>query len=464
MRGTVASQHAGSSFVWVGVAQEFMQTVVWSSSLSQRKSFGTSATGTGTPSSPGSRNRGFGRLSKKTKGVINQPRFVYKMEKPSTGLASANLAGAHLRVPSNTKAVSLSYPPFDSANVESSYMHVIYTVADMHNRVSEWFESANLFYGHCTINGTEDSAFMILSVLDIPVIENISAHKQIVLTSEQKRKMLDLVHRRLSSRMPMAYLLRTAIQQGEMFVVNEHVLIPRSFIGEIIYDGSKHNEIVKHFMHANESVSKGNASATATNSVRRELKTALDMCTGCGALAILLAKRFPSLKHIDACDISAGALEIARKNVSAKKLGKRIFLHQGNLFEALNNNSRKYDLIICNPPYVRSRVVNAMPEEFKKEPKIALDGGADGLDVIDRFLKECVQFLEPHGMLILEIGDGQANFRKKHKYLAQFATYIETENMDSAGEVIALSAEVLMRAFGSEASNKEPISKDNETK
>jgi ribosomal protein L3 glutamine methyltransferase len=367
----------------------------------------------------------------------------------------------------------LQFPPFNPKEIDKSYMHMIYTVGDMYNRAAEWFANADLAYGHCTMGPEEDAAFMILHLNKRPVVENINNHRQVILTPQEKKQMLEVIYKRISTRKPIAYLLGVAIQHGEMFVVNENVLIPRSFIGDIICDFTSSNEIVRHFgRFGNE-----NGSATSDSKPKNRkpstnrmplLRSALDMCTGSGALAILLAKRFPFIERIDACDISPEAIAVARQNIVSKKLDKKITLFEGDLFGALDKVQAsemvdsgdhstsalpKYDLIVCNPPYVKSELMGSLPPEYKSEPALALDGGKQGMVLTTRILKDCVPYLnQPHGLLILEIGNAQKHFRTAFPYLSKFTHYIETDAMDSAGEVIAIPASALATAFSNSSS------------
>jgi ribosomal protein L3 glutamine methyltransferase len=185
--------------------------------------------------------------------------------------------------------------------------------------------------------------------------------------------------------MPIAYLLKEAWLAGESFYVDERVIIPRSHIAELL-----------------------------PSLRRRDAKRVLDLCTGSGCLAILAARQFRQA-DVDAVDLSPGALAVARKNVARHRLGRRVHLKRSNLFSALRDV--RYDLIITNPPYVGAKAMDALPPEFRHEPRMALAGGADGLDLVARILAGAPPHLVPEGLLVCEIGDGKAAVQRRFRSL-----------------------------------------------
>ena len=196
--------------------------------------------------------------------------------------------------------------------------------------------------------------------------------------SEERNRVLELIDRRVTERVPAAYLTNEAWLRGHRFYVDARVIVPRSPIAELLDEG----------------LSPWVQDPQAVDSV-------LDMCTGSGCLAILAALAFPHAQ-VDAVDVSSDALEVARRNVDDYGLGDRLALHQSNLFDALPE--RQYDVIVCNPPYVNSGSMDVLPQEYRHEPHLALAGGADGMDLVRRILQAAPRYLSENGVLVLEIG------------------------------------------------------------
>ncbi len=234
--------------------------------------------------------------------------------------------------------------------------------------IARRFTRAKLHYGHGTHNAREEAAWLISSQLGYLLDEEIApkTHKRIEALAE----------RRIRERIPLAYILKEAWLGEHAFHVDRRVIVPRSFIAELIRE-------------------------RFSPWLRREPRRALDLCTGSGCLAILLALEFPKAK-VDAADLSAGALAVAAKNVARYELEKRIDLVQSDLFEELGR--RTYDLIVSNPPYVTARSMAKLPEEYRHEPALALAAGSDGLDIVRRILDEAKRHLNPGGLLVCEIG------------------------------------------------------------
>lgn len=240
---------------------------------------------------------------------------------------------------------------------------------------------AGLVYGHGTANAVDEAAFLILTTLDLP-IEDINPWLDCRLTAAERDNVEFVISTRIETRKPSAYLTNTAYIQGHKFYVDERVIVPRSFIGELL--------VQDHL------------SAIVPDELA--VTRVLDLCTGSGCLAILAAEAFPNAE-IDASDISEDALAVAQRNIRDYGLGKRVHTFKADLFNGLPSNT--YDLIIANPPYVTAEAVAAFPPEYQAEPKLAHLGGADGLDLVRRILDDAPSRLSPKGSLIVEIGNGQ---------------------------------------------------------
>jgi ribosomal protein L3 glutamine methyltransferase len=243
------------------------------------------------------------------------------------------------------------------------------------------FNEAQLCFGHGTQNAFDEAVWLSLHVLHLPH-ERLETFLDARLTAAEKEKIAGLVARRIGERVPAAYLTHEAWLGDYRFHVDERVIVPRSHIAGLLME-----EALATWLDA----------ATVTD--------ALDLCTGSGCLAVLLALTFPAA-HVDAADLSADALEVARRNVADYGLARRITLAHSDLFAALAG--RSYDLIVCNPPYVTDEAMRALPAEYRHEPALALAGGADGLDVVRRLLAEAPRHLKPGGIMVVEVGDGRA--------------------------------------------------------
>jgi ribosomal protein L3 glutamine methyltransferase len=262
------------------------------------------------------------------------------------------------------------------------------TIREVLFDAAERFEQAGLAYGHGTANALDEAAWLVRHAAGLPPLD-VKKHLDRALTPGQLRAARDLVSRRIRTRKPAAYLLNEAWLGPHKFYVDERVIVPRSFIAELL----RNQNGVRHHFAGGEMVS----------------DTILDLCTGSGCLAIEAALRFPHAE-VDAADISEAALEVAKRNVQDYKLGDRVRLARSDLFSALEG--RTYDLIVSNPPYVKAASMKKLPDEYRKEPTLALASGVDGLDHTRRIIAEASRYLEPGGRLVVEIGHNRKALEK----------------------------------------------------
>jgi ribosomal protein L3 glutamine methyltransferase len=239
------------------------------------------------------------------------------------------------------------------------------------------FTQARLAFGHGCADAYDEAAYLLLHALHLP-LERIEPFLDARLTHAEKADLAALLTRRIEERVPAAYLTHEAWLGDFRFYVDERVIIPRSFITEMLHDA-----FAPHIVDP------------------ASIRSALDLCTGCGCLAVLLAHAFPAA-DIDAADISADALAVAQRNVSDYGLADRINLIRSDLFGNLPEKS--YDIIISNPPYVTTMAMEELPREYRHEPALALAGGDDGMDAVRTILRDAPRFLEPEGLLVVEIG------------------------------------------------------------
>jgi ribosomal protein L3 glutamine methyltransferase len=247
------------------------------------------------------------------------------------------------------------------------------------------FVEAKLVFAHGTTDPVAEAAFLVCATLHLDP-DQFETFATARVTAAEATRILDVIARRIATRKPAAYLVNKIYMRGLPFYVDERVIVPRSFIGELLDS---------HF--GSHDTDDGGALIDDPASVN----SVLDLCTGSGCLAILASRHFPNAR-IDAVDISKDALEVAARNVADYGLGDRVNLHRGDLFKPLGG--RRYDLIISNPPYVDAQGMAELPRECRAEPKLAFDGGADGLHIVRRILAEAGRHLTPQGGLLCEIG------------------------------------------------------------
>jgi len=255
--------------------------------------------------------------------------------------------------------------------------HELRTIRDWLRFTVSAFNEAGLSFGHGSDNAYDEAAYLILHTLHLP-LDTLEPFLDAHITERERQALLDLLRRRVEQRVPAAYLTHEAWLGPFKFYVDERVIVPRSFIAELLRDG------LVPWVEQPENVI-----------------SVLDMCTGSGCLAILAAHTFPNAE-VDAVDLSEDALAVAEHNVDDYGLHDRVRLVQSDLFEALAGE--RYDIILSNPPYVDAESVDALPPEYLHEPELALGSGEDGLDATREIIARAADHLHPGGLLIVEIG------------------------------------------------------------
>lgn len=252
------------------------------------------------------------------------------------------------------------------------------TLRDVLRHAVTRFNTEKLFFGHGSDNAYDEAVYLILHTLQLP-LDRLDPFLDARLTEQEITQLLALIERRAKDRVPVAYLTHEALLGHYRFYVDERVIVPRSFIAELI------PEQFQPWVNDPDAV---------TN--------VLELCTGSGCLAIMLADAFPNAQ-VDAVDLSTDALEVAKKNVADYELRDRITLHHSDLYDRLPQ--KKYDLIVTNPPYVNSASMAKLPAEYRAEPQMALAGGDDGMDLVRRIVAGAKDRLTPDGVLVVEIGN-----------------------------------------------------------
>lgn len=254
---------------------------------------------------------------------------------------------------------------------------------------AERLEQAGVAFGQGTLNAFDEAAWLTLWRLDLP-LDELEDHAERELDAAQLQQVQALIEQRIASRMPAAYLTGEAWLQGVPFYIDRRSIVPRSFIAELIAEEGFDAWLGEH------------------------TKAVLDLCTGNGSLAVLAALAWPEVE-VSGADLSVDALAVAKRNVERHNLQNRIQLRQGDGLDAVRG--LRYDLVLCNPPYVNAASMAALPPEFRAEPELALAGGVDGMDFIRALLRNLPQHLSPHGVLVLEIGHERPHFEAAFPHL-----------------------------------------------
>jgi len=260
------------------------------------------------------------------------------------------------------------------------------TVRDLLRYATSRFNEAGLSFGHGSDNAFDEAAYLILHSLHLPV-DRLEPFLDANLTAAEIDAVHDRINTRIQSRLPASYLTNEAWLGDFRFYVDQRVIVPRSHIAELL------REQLQPWVGDPDAV-----------------RQCLDLCTGSGCLAILLAHAF-GRAHVDATDISADALEVAKRNVNDYQLRDRVHLHRCNLF---GNLAGRYEVIVSNPPYVDANAMAALPDEYRAEPSIALAAGEDGLDIIRRIIDEAASYLAPDGVLVVEVGRDRPALEKAY--------------------------------------------------
>lgn len=270
------------------------------------------------------------------------------------------------------------------------------------------FIDADLYFGHGSFEAFDEAAYAVLHTVGLP-LETLDDHWERAVTGEEVARVELLVNARIASRKPIAYLTQEAWLGPHRFYVDERVLVPRSFIAELLH------EELSPWVQDPQKVSR-----------------VLDLCTGSGCLAILAALAFPNAK-VDAADLSRDALDVAKRNLAEYGLQDRVRLIESDMFAALEG--QRYDLILTNPPYVTGESMRALPEEYRREPAMALASGEDGLDHTRTILAEAREHLTDQGLLVVEVGFNREGV--EHAFPSLPVTWLEV----SAGDEVVFLVE-----------------------
>lgn len=261
--------------------------------------------------------------------------------------------------------------------------HELHTLRDLLRYSVSRFNAAQLSFGHGSDNAWDEAVYLLLHSLHLP-LDTLEPFLDARLLNTEKQQCLQIIDRRVSERIPAAYLTGEAWLQGYRFIVDERVIVPRSPISELLADG------LEPWIVDPENI-----------------EYVLDLCTGSGCLAILAAMAFPNAQ-VDAVDLSEPALEVATLNIQQYGLDGRVTAYPSDLFNQLPETP--YQVIICNPPYVNQDSMDTLPPEYGREPNMALAGGPDGMDLVRRLLSDAPRYLSDDGILVLEIGHEYEHF------------------------------------------------------
>lgn len=309
----------------------------------------------------------------------------------------------------------MPFPSNSDENLDTLFRQAessLHTLRDFLRFAVSRFQQAGLVFGHGSDNAHDEAAYLILHTLHLP-LDMLELYLDAALLADEKTELLGKLRERIEQRVPVAYITQHARQGDFDFYVDERVIVPRSFIYELL------GEPLSPWIEYPELVHR-----------------ALDLCTGSGCLAIQMAAHYPAAQ-IDAVDISLDALEVAAVNVEDYGLQERIQLVHTDLFEGLEGT---YDLIVSNPPYVDAESVEALPEEYLHEPELALGSGEDGLDATREILLQAAKFLNPRGVLLVEIGHNRDVLEREYPELP--FVWLDTSGGD--GFVFLLTREQLL--------------------
>ena len=290
------------------------------------------------------------------------------------------------------------------------------TLIDLITAQSARLKQAGVSFGHGTTNAFDESAWLVLWSLGLP-LDALEAKAQKELAPDERALAEALVTQRIETRRPAAYLTHEAWLQNVPFYVDERTIVPRSFIAELLADGED--------------------TGILDTWLSDETRSVLDLCTGNGSLAVIAAMAYPEVT-VDAADVSDDALAVARINIDKHGLAKRITLLRSDLLAAVRG---PYDLILCNPPYVNTQSMLALPPEFRAEPALALAGGDDGMDLVRQILREAPKHMTVDAVLLLEIGNERGHF--EHAFRRLEVAWLETSAGDD--QVLLVSRESLAK-------------------
>ncbi len=292
------------------------------------------------------------------------------------------------------------------------------TIVDFIRYAVTRFREGKVAFGHGTDDPVEEAIFLVSEALGLP-LDRIDSFLPSRLTAAERHRVFGLIEKRVRDHIPAAYLLHRAYLQGVAFYIDERAIVPRSYIAELMYG---------------DLLFRGDAPLIDAAAVSR----VLDLCTGSGCLAVLACDVFPNAR-IDAVELSEAALQVANINVAEHGLTDRINLFQGDLFAPVGAST--YDIIVSNPPYVATRTLGELPAEFVHEPRLALDGGADGLDIVRRILSKAPAHLNADGALLCEVGRGAEILQSEYPD----TEFLWLDTADSTGEVFWITADALCR-------------------
>ncbi len=286
------------------------------------------------------------------------------------------------------------------------------TVISVIEAGAQQLEAAQLAYGHGTTNAFDEAAWLVLWRLGLP-LDDLDGVAERAVTPAEQAQVAALLLQRIQTRKPAAYLTKEAWLQGVPFYVDERAIVPRSFIAELLADGTIDAWLGEH------------------------TRRVLDLCTGNGSLAVLAALAWPEVT-VDGADLSENALAVARINVEKHGLQDRITLLHS---DGLSSVRGPYDLILCNPPYVNAQSMATLPAEYRAEPELALAGGNDGMDFIRRLLRDAPAHMSEHAVLVLEIGNERAYYEAAFPRLE--VAWLETSA--GADQVLLVTREALLK-------------------